>query len=140
MKSTSCSSVHNEDYFNFGSQLALRGESYGECGFFMSTLENKPWLQVEFVKVEELSSMLIINRKDKFGDRLKSLHIRAGMESNPFRNDLVADFTGPGVTGRVYEFRFIRTVKAKFVSIQVDDVHAILHINGLRFNKFISGK
>ena len=112
-----------------GPKNAWTGGSTASSGFFESEEEDNPWLQIRIIPAM-ISSVRIINRNDKHGDRLRNLVIRAGPHSGPLTNEIVGKFEGPGKTGAEHVIDLDRNVLAEYITVQMEG-RGILHVNGM---------
>ena len=98
--------------------------------------EDNPWLQwhlKEKVSVKELS---ISNRKDSYGNRLRQVELRAGVNGihHSFRgrittNELCGKFDGPGENGKEYIIKCKSPIVADYVTVQIVDKNSFLQLN-----------
>ena len=116
-----------------GPQLAWRGDSSNNSGFFHSNQENNPWLRIQLNKPTTVTSVTIINRKDCCGERLKNLELRGGMK-NDLTNPVIGEFKGPGKTKGVHHITLEKPTKILYLTFQLKMNAAILQVNGIRLN------
>ena len=138
------SSTKKGDAQKWGKQYAIDGKiSSTRTGFYRSGKRDMaPWLQLKLVTPQTVSGLEVVNRADGYGEHLKRLIIRAGMEAVPDRqpmallrhNKRVAIFKGPGETGKTYEIMFEKPVLAQYITIQKEDY--TLQINEVRVLSF----
>jgi len=112
---TKASSVYQNNVRNWGPQLAMKGNSKTSTGYFHSKAEKSPWLTVQ-IPDSVLGSVIVINRKDCCGSRLKNLEVKAGMKGG---HKAVATFKGPGKTGGEARITFKHPVRANLLSFQL---------------------
>ena len=117
----------------FGPKLAWKGESKSNSGFFHSKRENKPWLRIQLNKPVILSSVIIVNRKDCCGARLRNLELRGGMK-NHLLNAVIGRFRGPGRTKGVHKIQLQYPTKVQFLSFQLMMNAGVLQINGIKLS------
>jgi len=91
------------------------------------------------VSPQTVTGVLILNRIDCCGYRLRNLEIRAGMTpvDEEFRGKLVVnkkvgEFAGPGVTRETYTIEFDEEVTAQYITLQLTDPNSILQINEIK--------
>merc|ERR1712106_737055 len=116
----------------WGPQLAVDGKTILDRaplwdGYYHSKTEDYPWLQIKLTSPQTITGLVIVNRYECCGERLKNLEIRAGLVPvlNGFRgllsvNKKVGFFPGPGVTGETYNINFPATT-AQYVTLQIRD-------------------
>ena len=75
------------------------------------------------------TSVTIVNRKDGYGERLKELEVRGGM-NNDLTNPVIGQFKGPGTTGGVHSIPFKVPTLLRFISFQMK-TQDYLQINGI---------
>ena len=83
-----------------------------------------------------MTGLVIVNRADKFGWRLRNIEIRAGLSPVPsgFKglltvNEKVGLFPGPGQKGKTYNINFAAATSALYVTLQITDKASILNLN-----------
>ena len=84
------------------------------------------WLQVELTHPGLVQTVIIINRKDCCGDRLKSVEVRVGPneatktgESHILRNSLCGRYSGPGSNGEIVNITCSAAIEGKYVTVQI---------------------
>ena len=127
------SSYHGRRSSN-GPQLAWRGGSIHRYGFFRSRQENNPWLRIELSRPAVLTSVIIINRKDCCGERLKNLEISGGMK-NDLTNPVIGEFKGPGTTEGKHFIPLKGPTEVSYMTFQLKMRMGILQLNGIRFTE-----
>ena len=127
------SSSHYGNKADYGAQLAWKGGSTNNKGFFHSKEENNPWLIIELNRPVNISAVTITNREDCCGERLKNLEVRGGMtnETNDVTNPVIGEFKGPGTTGGVHLIPLKKPSEILFLKFQLKSSNAVLQINGI---------
>ena len=125
-------------------QLAIDGKiSTNNSGFYQSAEPEDPnykpfpWFQIQILRSPQVvTGLVIVNRYNTGGDRLKDVEIRAGLDPVPNGftglltvNKQVASFAGPGVAGETYFINFDSPIYAEYVTIQITDNNGILQLN-----------
>ena len=119
----------------YGPQLAWKGGSTGNSGFFHSRQERNPWLMIELNRPAVITAVTIINRKDCCGERLSRLEIRGGMKYD-LRNQKLGELKRPGRTNGVHRIPLTRATKAKYLMFQLEGGSTMaLQVNGIRLNQ-----
>ena len=126
-----------EDIRDFGPHLAVDGKiSTAKVDFYVSAKEDYPWLQIRLASPQVIAGLVIVNRYDSYGERLKNVEIRAGLAPVPngFKglltvNKKVGSFPGPGGSGQTHIINFAADTTAQYVTIQIRDRSAILQLN-----------
>ena len=136
------SSSVNGNIATYGPQLAVDGKiATGNTGFFLSSTEDYPWLQIKLSSPQALTGLVIVNRADRFGGRLKNLEIRAGVVPVPIGfkgllkfNKKAGHFPGPGKKGKTYNINFAAATSALYVTLQITDKASVLNLNEVTVN------
>ena len=88
------------------------------------------------ISPQVVTGLVIVNRFDSGGDRLKAVEIRAGLVPVPIEftglltvNEPVGFFAGSGVTEETYFINFDRPTNAEYVTIQIIGNNGTLHLN-----------
>ena len=133
------SSVWSDNVAMWGPKYAIDGLlSHTATQFFHSRLEDNPWLQLSFSQTTILTGVVITNRMDGHGERLKDVFVRAGLHplDRSFRgiikiNDKCGMFEGPGETGKQHTINCSSPITAKYITLQIVANDARLQINEL---------
>ena len=123
----------------WGPKYAIDGLlSHTSTQFFHSRLEDNPWLQLSFSQTTMLTGIVITNRMDGHGERLKGVIVRAGLHplDRSLRgiinvNYICGVFEGPGETGKLHTINCSSPITAKYVTLQIVGKDARLQINEL---------
>ena len=97
--------------------------------------EMNPWLQIELEYVANVNHVVIHNRKDCCGERMKNVALRVGLtkftNGMELKNDeTCATYEGPGSDGEKIIINCSRKMKGQYVSIHLmQNTPAILHLN-----------
>ena len=127
--SANASSIWDDNYVKYGPNFAWTGRSRTNFGLFYSKQEDNPWLQIHLQTII-LYGVTVINRKDHYGQHLKNLEVRGGME-NELGNQVVGYFKGPGFTNGEHFIPFGRAVKVAYITFQINERKYWLIINGI---------
>ena len=133
------SSIWSDNAAKWGPKYAIDGLlSHTSTQFFHSRPEDNPWLQLSFSQTTILTGVVITNRLDGHGERLKDVIVRAGLRplDRSFRgiikiNDKCGMFEGPGETDKLHTINCSSPITAKYVTVQSVGNDAILQINEL---------
>merc|ERR1712013_636329 len=138
-EATSSSSYNNDFLPDFAIDGFPPNQDIGNSNGFHSAQEDYPWFQLNLGSPQTVTGVLILNRINCCGERLKNLEIRAGMTpvDAGFRGKLavnkkVGEFAGPGVTGETYTIEFDEEVTAQYITLQLTDPNSILQINEIK--------
>ena len=94
-----------------------------------------PWLQIELEYVANVDHVIIYNRKDCCGERMKNVALRVGLtkftKGMELQNDeTCAIYDGPGSDGEKIIISCSREMKGQYVSIhRMENTPAILNLN-----------
>ena len=132
----------------WGPQLAIDGnysKNTTSVGFFHSDGESYPWHMTILERPIHLVSVVIYNRNDARGDRLKLVEIRAGKRTikgnhkgRITENTICGTFFGPGETGGIYTVKCDNHIDANIITLQIVENGAqFLQLDEVEFIKGI---
>ena len=134
MKSADSSSAHHGG--NFGPDKAVDNDM--ETMFHNAnhpTEEMNPWLQIELEYISTVNQVILHNRRDCCGNRMKDVALRVGLKKftkgMEVKNDeICATYQGPGSDGEKIIINCLRAMKGQYVSIHLmQNTPTILNLN-----------
>ena len=99
----------------------------GVLSTFITVNEPFPWLEIELDTERLISGIVVLNRMDCCGTRLRELEVRVGNNPVPLgypgeklkTNVVAGHFAGPGVDGETYPIDFTPSVRGRYISLQL---------------------
>ena len=133
LKSADSSSVHKSG--NYNPDKAIDNDIENTFHSLTSPADMNPWLQIELEYVANVDHVIIHNRKDCCGKRMKNVALRVGLtkftKGMELQNDeTCAIYDGPGSDGEKIIISCSREMKGQYVSIhRMENTPAILNLN-----------
>ena len=136
LKSADSSSLHPSGNFNPDKAIDNDIETtFHSISSTKSPGEINPWLQIELEHVANVNHVIIHNRKNCCGERMKNVALRVGLtkftKGMELQNDeTCAIYDGPGSDGEMIIISCSREMKGQYVSIhRMENTPAILNLN-----------
>ena len=131
MKSADSSSAHSMKYSPSKAIDNDKETIFATSGYY----EMNPWLQIQLGNISSVHHVIIHNRNDCCGDRMKNVTLRVaftkfvkGMNLNDA--EICGTYRGPGKNGDEISISCNGSIKGQYVSIHLmQDTPALLNLN-----------
>ena len=118
MINATSSSMLKHDPSKFDAKFGWFGGATSDENIFISQNERSPWIQFH-ISPTPISAIVVINRKDDFGEKFRNIEVRGGLDPNFLNNGVIGWFTGPGVTGGSHYIEFKRATEVEYLTLQM---------------------